>query len=93
MAGDGEEVPVRSGDYSGPGSAYVKNAFTYHPPKGDQTHRYEDIRDEGRVLAEMIMRHCPASRERTLAFDRLREAVMWANASIACNEDDGPFRT
>ena len=60
--------------------------FTYHPPKGDQTHRYEAIRHDAHTLANLIDTACPESREKSLAFTKLEEAVMWANASIARNE-------
>ena len=37
-------------------------------------------------LGRAIFVLCPDNRERSLAIDRLREAVMWANTAIACNE-------
>lgn len=64
----------------------IENTFTYHAPKGDQPVRYEDIRRQARALAEVIARHCPDSREKSLALTNLQQAVMWANASIAINE-------
>ena len=60
--------------------------FTYHAPKGDQPARYEELRNEARLLAVTISDLCPKSREKSLAITRLEEAVMWANASIARNE-------
>lgn len=60
--------------------------FTYHAPKGDQPERYEAIRDEGRVLAKLIVDSTPTSREQSLALTALEEAVMWANAAIARRE-------
>lgn len=66
--------------------------YRYHKPTGDQAERYQMIRDKARELAELIRDACPASRERSLAFTKLEEASMWANASIARNEegtDDG----
>jgi len=62
------------------------NRFTYHPPKGDQTLRYEALRASGRHLAEEIMEFAPDSRERSLALTKVDEAIMWANAAIARNE-------
>lgn len=64
----------------------LNNIYTYHAPKGDQQERYEDIREKARELAELIERCCPDSREKSLAYTKLEEAVMWANASIARNE-------
>lgn len=60
--------------------------FTYHAPKGDQPDRYVTIRANALDLALIIDRNCPDSREKSLAFTKLQEAVMWANASIAINE-------
>lgn len=64
----------------------LKNRFTYHAPKGHQPERYEALRERAKELAELIVRLCPHSRERSLALTKLQEATMWANASIACNE-------
>ena len=60
--------------------------FTYHPPKGDQPERYEQIRDLGRQFAELIDGIAFDSREKSLALTHVEEAVMWANAAIARNE-------
>jgi hypothetical protein len=60
--------------------------FTYHAPKGDQSERYVAIRDRAHDLAEFIDESCPDSREKSLAFTKLEETVMWANAAIARNE-------
>ena len=64
----------------------LKNRFTYHPPFGDQTKRYEEIRDNAFALAELIDKLCPDGREKALAITNLEEVVMWANAAIARNE-------
>lgn len=64
----------------------IENMFTYHPPKGSQRERYETIRYHGKMLADVIDGHAPDSLEKDTAITRLREAIMWANASIACNE-------
>jgi hypothetical protein len=66
--------------------AELENIFTYHPPFGKQAQRYQVLRDTGKELGKIILNCCPDSRERSLAITKLREAVMWANAAIACNE-------
>lgn len=66
----------------------IANIFTYHPPFGDQPHRYQEIRLHARNLAERINSCCPESREKSLALTNLQQAVMWANASIAINAVD-----
>lgn len=65
----------------------LNKAFTYHPPKGDQVDRYQLLREMGHNLALAIHKECPASREQSLALTKLREAIMWANAAIAINEN------
>lgn len=64
----------------------LKDRFTYHPPKEDQPKRYEQIRVNALEFAELIAELCPESRERTIAINKVDEAVFWANASIARNE-------
>jgi hypothetical protein len=65
----------------------LDNWFTYHPPKGDQSFRYAGVRAGGRHLADVISDLTPpGSPEREQALAKVREAVMWANAAIACNE-------
>lgn len=62
------------------------NTFTYHAPKGDQTERYSQIRQQGLLLAQIIVACCPPSADTTAAIRHVREAVMTANASIALGE-------
>lgn len=61
----------------------IENIFKYHTPKDDQPDKYERIRGEAKHLAYQINQLCPDSEEKAEAMKRLREAVMWANASIA----------
>jgi hypothetical protein len=62
---------------------WVEDVFTYHMPNLSQIERYESLRAGAKVLAQRILRFSAASLERQKALDRLREAIMWANASIA----------
>lgn len=64
----------------------LENSFTYHAPKGDQQERYVLLRDSAKKLGELILATVPESREKSLAFTKLEEVVMWANKAIACNE-------
>ncbi len=64
----------------------IENTFKYHPPKDDQTERYEKIRDNAKFFAQFINVNCPNSAEKTIAFRKLQECVMYANAAIAINE-------
>ena len=65
----------------------IENIFTYHKPSGTQQDRYQFIRVLGKELAEAIRCNTPESRERSLAFTAVQQAVMWANAAIAVNEN------
>lgn len=67
-------------------NARIERSFTYHPPTGNQPVRYQMIRSDAMDLAKLIEESCPDSREKSLAFTKLEEAVMWANAAIARNE-------
>lgn len=71
---------------SGPSLYDLTTFFTHHPPHSNQVERYEDIRKMALGFANHIFENCPESPERTTAVNKLREVVMWANASIACNE-------
>lgn len=62
------------------------NVFTYHKPHGDQPQRYEDLHAAARHLAQDIIAMTPASREQSIALTKLEEAIFWANAAIARNE-------
>lgn len=64
----------------------IESNFTYHAPKDGQPERYTKIRAKAKEFAELIEQACPDSREKSLAFTKLEESVMWANASIARNE-------
>lgn len=61
------------------------NNFKYHKPKGNKADMYEELRNKGRELADMVAGICPNSRERSLAITHIEEAIFWANASIARN--------
>lgn len=74
----------------------LENLFSYHPPLDSQIPKYGHIRSVGKQFAEEILRLTPKSREQTIAINKIREAVMWANAAIACNENEseaGSLRT
>jgi hypothetical protein len=64
----------------------IADRFTYHPPFGTQTERYEEIRNTAREFALRLEELCPDSRELSLALTHLDEVVMFANAAIARHE-------
>lgn len=61
----------------------LENRFTYHAPKEGQPKQYEEIRSQAKELAILFSYLCPESRELSLAYTKLEEAVFWANAAIA----------
>ena len=64
----------------------IENAFIYHAPKNEaMVETYQSIRNTGLDLAKIIHEKCPDTPETEIAINKVREAVMWANASIACN--------
>lgn len=64
----------------------LDNWFQYHAPNHIQTKQYETIRAAARHLAGVIVANTPEGPDQTAAIRKLREAVMTANASIACEE-------
>lgn len=60
--------------------------FMYHTPTSEQLVRYETIRAAGKGLAQVILANTPAGPDQTAAIRKVREAVMTANAAIACGE-------
>jgi hypothetical protein len=66
-------------------NARIETDFTYYPPKEGQPEIYVKLRNEAKKLAYMIDEFVPESREKSLAFTKLNEVIMWANAGIARN--------
>ena len=63
--------------------------FVYHAPVPGQAARYGELRDAAKMFAETIVRLTPPSADQTAAVRKVREAVMTANAAIACEVEDG----
>lgn len=59
--------------------------FTYHSPSPEQLPKYTAIRAAAKVLAEKILENVPSSADQSDAIRKVREAVMTANAGIACD--------
>lgn len=63
----------------------LDNWFSHHPPKDDATvKKYAALRAAGRLFADVIVELTPPSADQTSAIRKVREAVMTANAAIAC---------
>lgn len=65
-----------------PAFAIVREQFTYQQPSPDQVKRMAELRDKARELAMLILTSCPPSADRTSSVRYLRNAIMFANASI-----------
>ena len=62
----------------------IDNWFSYHAPTAEQQVAYGRIRAAGKAFAEAIVANTPASADQTAAIRLAREAVMTANAAVAC---------
>lgn len=60
----------------------VAEVFSYHAPDPHQVAYMKRIRESARDLAFTILDRAPECPDRTVAIRKLREAVMFANASI-----------
>lgn len=60
------------------------NWFTYHAPDPDAVEQYARIRAAGLAMARVVVASTPPSADQTAALRKIREAVMTANAAIAC---------
>lgn len=60
------------------------NWFTYHPPNSADLDHYLAIRQAAHDFARVILAHTPSSADQTAAIRKIREAVMTANAAVAC---------
>lgn len=63
----------------------LDNWFKYHAPRPEQQKKYEAIREAGKELAATILENTPPGPDQSAAIRQIREAVMTANQSIACD--------
>lgn len=67
--------------------SYLDTAYVYHKPVDeDIVSMYQQMRVACRHLAAMIM-HLPPGREQSIALTNLEQVNLWANSSIARNQD------
>lgn len=62
----------------------LDNWFMYHRPEGNDPEKYEKIRAAGKAFATVIVENTPPSADQTASVRKVREAVMTANAAVAC---------
>ncbi len=65
----------------------LDNWFQYHAPTPGQVERYNIIREAAKQFAEIVVENTPSCPDQTVAVRKIREAVMSANLTVACNED------
>jgi hypothetical protein len=66
----------------------INNRTKWHPPKNENTiNKHADIRTVINTSINVVNKLVPKSREKDLAITKLEEAMMWANAGIARNQD------
>lgn len=62
----------------------LQNWFTYHKPTEADIPKYLAVREAALSFARVIDANCPDGADKTAAIRKVREAVMTANAAIAC---------
>lgn len=87
-------------DKLAPGQGDLENMLGFHPATELTGAQHDAVRKASLDYGEFILAIIPQSRESANFVTKLREAMMWANAAIACNEpdklyteDDGTTRT
>lgn len=65
----------------------LSKVYKYHEPSDAQVEVYDKIRGAARGFAEVVLKESKPSREQSLALTKIEEAMMWANAGVARNED------
>lgn len=63
----------------------IEHVFSYHAPRPEQIPQFNAIRSAAKDFAKVIIDNTPVGADQAAAIRRLREAVMTANASIACD--------
>lgn len=62
--------------------------FSYHPPSTPAIGAlHGEVRDHSFALANWLNENLPECPEKTLAIRKVREAMMWGNAAIACHSN------
>ncbi len=62
-----------------------RERFRFHPATDVTGPRHETVRIAAEAFAVELAELVPAGRHRALALTAVQEAMMWANAGIACD--------
>lgn len=68
-----------------PLSPEAASRFQYHPATEDTAPLHNAARTKAADFAEWITENVPNGRHQSLALTAVQEAMMWANAGIACD--------
>jgi len=63
----------------------IDNRMSYHPVTDATKPLFEANRAEFLALAHSVADRIPAGRHQSLCLTALQEALMWANAAVACD--------
>ena len=66
------------------------NRFVFHPATPDTGTLHDEVRRVARQFATSLDALVPPGRHRALALTAAQEAMMWANAGIACDSTAPP---
>jgi hypothetical protein len=75
------------------GFAEIERRLGFHPGSRVTAPVYAHNRGLVIHVADYWDKHLPPGRELSLALTALQEALMWANAAVACEQPLGPERT
>lgn len=62
----------------------IEEWFIYHAPTGDDEQHYAALREAAKACVKVIVAHTPRCADQSAAIRKVREAVMTANAAVAC---------
>jgi hypothetical protein len=71
----------------GPTHESISNDFAFHPATDITGEVHDAVRISFGSLAHWVLDHVPPGAARSTAIARLREAMMWSNAAVACDSN------
>lgn len=73
----------------GPTHESINNDFSHHPPTDITAEIHNAARQNFANIAHWVIDNVPSGAARSTAVAKIREAMMWANAAIACDSNSG----
>lgn len=71
----------------------IVNGFKIHEPSLIQQVKITRHASKGQEFAELINGQCPDNHQKSMAIDKIKEAIYWANESLFGEEvNDGSHR-